>query len=86
MGILFKARGSSSIGIFLIRIIVGAYTLSLGIMQASNIELYISKIKAMNIVSENTAFIAGFVFFMQINIQDKKKSELFESILLSPVT
>ncbi|HEY3250414.1 MAG TPA: TQO small subunit DoxD [Ignavibacteria bacterium] len=62
MGLLFKARGSSSIGILFIRIIVGAYTLSLGIMQASNIELYISKIKAMNIVSENTAFIAGFVF------------------------
>lgn len=61
MGLLFKARGSTSIGILFIRIIVGAYTLSLGIMQANNIELYITKIKAMNVVSENTAFIAGFV-------------------------
>lgn len=62
MSIFFKAYGSSSFGLLFIRLIVGSYTLSLGIMQASNLELYISKIKAMNILSENTAFIAGFIF------------------------
>jgi len=58
----FKAHGSSTFGLLFIRIIVGSYSLSLGIMQASNMELYISKIKALNILSENTAFIVGFIF------------------------
>lgn len=62
MRLFFKAHGSSNLGLLFIRLIVGSYTLSLGIMQASNIELYISKIKAMNILSENTAFIVGFIF------------------------
>jgi uncharacterized membrane protein YphA (DoxX/SURF4 family) len=62
MGILFKARGTSSFGLLIMRIIVGSYTLSLGIMQASNIEAYIAKVKAMNVLSENTAFIASFAF------------------------
>jgi uncharacterized membrane protein YphA (DoxX/SURF4 family) len=62
MSIFFKAHGSSSFGLLFIRLVVGSYTLSLGIMQASNLELYISKIKALNILSENTAFIVGFIF------------------------
>ena len=33
----------------------------LGIMQASNIEDYIAKVKAMNYFSENVAFIFGFI-------------------------
>lgn len=61
MSLLFKAHGKPSIGLFLIRIVVGSYTLSLGIMQASNIEDYINKIKAMSIFSENIAFIVGFI-------------------------
>jgi uncharacterized membrane protein YphA (DoxX/SURF4 family) len=60
MSIFFKAHGTPSIGLLFIRLIVGAYTLSLGIMQASNVEAYIAKVKAMQIVSENTAFILGF--------------------------
>lgn len=61
MSLLFKAHGKPSIGLLLIRLVVGSYTLSLGIMQASNIEDYINKIKAFNILSENTAFIVGFI-------------------------
>ncbi len=62
MGLFFKAQSSSSFGILIMRLIVGSYTLSLGIMQASNIEMYIAKVKAMNILSENIAFISAFVF------------------------
>ena len=61
MRLFFKARGSSSIGLLLIRLVVGSYTLSLGIMQASNIEDYINKVKALQFFSENTAFIIGFM-------------------------
>jgi len=61
MSLFFKAHGTPSIGLFLIRLTVGVYTLSLGIMQASNVEAYINKIKAMQLLSENTAFIVGFV-------------------------
>jgi len=61
MSIFFKARGTNSFGIFIVRIIVGVYTLSLGIMQASNIQLYINKIKSMGMLSDNLAFIFGFI-------------------------
>src|SRR3972149_11393549 len=60
MGLLFKARGTSSFGLLVMRLIVGSYTLSLGIMQANNIEMYINKVKAMSILSENLAFIVSF--------------------------
>jgi uncharacterized membrane protein YphA (DoxX/SURF4 family) len=60
MSLLFKAHGSPSIGLLLIRFTAGIYTLSLGIMQANNIESYITKVKAMNFLSENAAFILGF--------------------------
>jgi uncharacterized membrane protein YphA (DoxX/SURF4 family) len=61
MSLFFKAHGTPSIGLLFIRITVGIYTLSLGIMQASNVEAYINKIKSMQVLSENNAFIAGFV-------------------------
>jgi uncharacterized membrane protein YphA (DoxX/SURF4 family) len=61
MSLFFKAHGTPSIGLLLIRIIVGVYTLSLGIMQANNIEEYIAKVKSMQILSENNAFIVGFI-------------------------
>ena len=60
MSLMFKAHGRPSIGLLLIRLVVGSYTLSLGIMQASNIEDYINKVKALHFFSENTAFIIGF--------------------------
>lgn len=61
MSLFFKAHGKPSIGLLLIRLVVGAYTMSLGIMQASNIEDYINKVKAFQFFSENTAFIIGFI-------------------------
>jgi uncharacterized membrane protein YphA (DoxX/SURF4 family) len=61
MSLFFKAKGTPSAGLLLIRLTVGIYTLSLGIAQASHVEGYINKVKAMNILSENTAFIAGFI-------------------------
>ncbi len=61
MSIFFKAHGRPSIGLFLIRFTLGIYTLSLGIMQASNIEAYIAKVKTIQFLSENTAFIIGFI-------------------------
>ena len=58
--LLFKARGNTSFGLLLLRLTLGAYTLILGASQATHIEQYISKIKAMGMFSENFAFIMGF--------------------------
>lgn len=62
MSILFKARGANSIGLFILRLALGLYTLILGIQQASNIEAYINKIKAFGMLDPNSAFIVGFIF------------------------
>jgi uncharacterized membrane protein YphA (DoxX/SURF4 family) len=61
MSIFFKARGTGSFGILVLRLILGTYTLSLGITQANNIQQYIDRIKSMGIMGDNLAFIAGFV-------------------------
>lgn len=61
MSALFKARGTNSIGLLLIRLTVGSYTLVLGIMQASNIQAYIDRVKALEIFSPNTSFVIGFI-------------------------
>jgi uncharacterized membrane protein YphA (DoxX/SURF4 family) len=61
MSVLFKAHGTPSIGLLFIRVTAGIYSLSLGIMQANNIEAYISRVKALQFFSENTAFIIGFI-------------------------
>jgi uncharacterized membrane protein YphA (DoxX/SURF4 family) len=60
MGIIFKARGTSSVGLLLIRLTLGSYTLALGIMQASDIQYYIGTVRDLGIMSENLAFIVGF--------------------------
>jgi uncharacterized membrane protein YphA (DoxX/SURF4 family) len=61
MSAIFKARGTNSIGLLLIRLTVGSYTLALGIMQASNIQAYIDRVKALEIFSPNTSFVIGFI-------------------------
>jgi uncharacterized membrane protein YphA (DoxX/SURF4 family) len=61
MSVLFKARGSSSAGLLLIRLALGSYTLALGIQQASNIEGYINRVKAFGMFSENMSFVIGFI-------------------------
>ena len=61
MSIFFKARGTNSFGLFVVRIFLGIYTLSLGIMQATHIQAYIDQIKAFNVLGDNLSFIAGFI-------------------------
>jgi uncharacterized membrane protein YphA (DoxX/SURF4 family) len=61
MSALFKARGTSSVGLLLIRLTAGSYTLILGIKQASNVQTYIDHVKTLGLFSENTAFIVGFI-------------------------
>ena len=61
MSILFKARGSQSFGIFLLRLSLGTYTLVMGIIQANKMEAYIDKVKNFGILSENLSFIVGFI-------------------------
>lgn len=61
MSIWFKAKGTPSIGLFLIRLTLGTYTLTLGIMQAGNIQKYIDKVQALGIMSDNMSFIIGFI-------------------------
>jgi hypothetical protein len=64
MSVLFKARGTSSFGLLLIRLSLGTYTLVLGIMQASNVEAYIARVKAFGMFSENMAFIMVILPFL----------------------
>lgn len=61
MSIFFKARGTNSLGLLLIRLSVGIYTLSLGIMQASTLQDYVTRTKELGIFNENISFIIGFV-------------------------
>lgn len=61
MSIFFKARGSNSFGLFIIRLVLGTYTLILGIQQANNIERYIGRVKALGTLDPNISFIVGFV-------------------------
>jgi uncharacterized membrane protein YphA (DoxX/SURF4 family) len=61
MSAFFKARGTSSLGLLLIRLTAGSYTLILGITQASNVQVYIEHVKALGLFGENTAFIVGFI-------------------------
>jgi uncharacterized membrane protein YphA (DoxX/SURF4 family) len=61
MSIFFKARGTPSIGILLIRLALGGYFLVLGIAQAGNLEAYVNRIKSYGVLGENIAFITGFV-------------------------
>jgi uncharacterized membrane protein YphA (DoxX/SURF4 family) len=62
MGVVFKAHGSYSIGVFLVRLVIGGMFLFSGAMKAMNVESFINHVKAMGVFSDNTAFILGFVF------------------------
>jgi uncharacterized membrane protein YphA (DoxX/SURF4 family) len=61
MSIFFKARGTNSIGLLFIRLSVGIYTLSLGIMQANTLQDYVNRTKELGIFNENISFIIGFI-------------------------
>ena len=61
MGIIFKARGSSSFGLFLIRITIGFIFLISGTIKVMDIEGYIEYVKSLDILTENLSFIIGFI-------------------------
>lgn len=61
MGVIFKARGSASFGLLLIRLSIGLIFLISGASKAMDVEGYISYIKSLNILSENLSFIVGFI-------------------------
>lgn len=61
MSIFFKARGTNSFGIFILRLVLGTYMLTLGIRQANDIQGYIERIKSLGAVSDNLAFIVAFI-------------------------
>ena len=61
MGVIFKARGSASFGLLLIRLSIGLIFLISGASKAMDVEGYISYIKSLDILSENISFIVGFI-------------------------
>lgn len=61
MSIFFKARGSASFGLLLIRLVIGFTFLVAGASKAMNIEAFVNHVKSFEIFSPNTAFILGFI-------------------------
>lgn len=61
MSIFFKARGSASFGLLLIRLVIGFTFLIAGASKAMNIEAFVNHVKSIDIFSPNTAFILGFI-------------------------
>ncbi len=67
MSIFFKARGSSSFGLLLIRLVIGFTFLIAGTIKVLNLEAFVSHVKALEIFSPNAAFILGFILpFMEV--------------------
>ena len=61
MGVIFKARGSASFGLLLIRLSIGLIFLISGASKAMDVEGYINYIQSLDILSENISFIVGFI-------------------------
>jgi len=61
MGLIFKARGNNSFGIFLIRFVIGMIFIVAGTKKAMNVEAFIGYVKSLDILSDNLAFIFGFI-------------------------
>lgn len=61
MSIFFKARGSASFGLLLIRLVIGFTFLIAGASKAMNIEAFVNHVKSIEVFSPNTAFILGFI-------------------------
>lgn len=67
MGLLFKARGGANIGLLIIRLVVGFLFLLAGAEKLMDVEGFINSVKAMGVMSDNLAFIIGFILpFAQI--------------------
>jgi uncharacterized membrane protein YphA (DoxX/SURF4 family) len=61
MSIYFKARGSSSFGLLVIRLVIGTTFLLAGANKIMNIEEFINHVKSFDVFSQNAAFILGFI-------------------------
>lgn len=61
MGLLFKAKGKASFGIFLIRLTIGLMFLIAGAKKVVNMEHFINYLKSLSVLPENIAFIFGFI-------------------------
>ena len=61
MGLIFKARGNNSFGIFLIRFVIGWIFIIAGAKKAMNVEAFIGYVKSLDVFSDNIAFIFGFI-------------------------
>ncbi|GEM_PF-1620913 len=61
MSIVFKARGSSSFGLLLIRLAIGIMFLVAGAHKAVDVESFITYVKSLNVLPQNMAFIFGFI-------------------------
>ncbi|MFA5011065.1 MAG: DoxX family protein [Ignavibacteria bacterium] len=67
MSIFFKARGSSSFGLLLIRLVIGFTFLIAGTIKVLNLEAFVNHVKSFEIFSQNAAFILGFILpFMEV--------------------
>lgn len=67
MSIFFKARGSSSFGLLVIRLIIGTTFLLAGANKVMNIEAFINHVKSFDVFSANASFILGFALpFLEI--------------------
>lgn len=67
MGLIFKARGGSSLGLFILRLAVGFLFLFAGAEKLMDLEGFINSLKAMDVMPDNLAFITGFMLpFAQI--------------------
>lgn len=61
MSIFFKARGSASFGLLIIRLVIGFTFLIAGANKAMNLEAFVNHVKSFDIFSPNSAFILGFI-------------------------
>lgn len=61
MSIFFKARGSASFGLLLIRLVIGFTFLIAGMNKVLNLEAFVNHVKSFGVFSPNASFILGFI-------------------------
>lgn len=67
MSIFFKARGNASVGLFLIRLVLGSLFLISGAQKVYNLQGFINSVQATGQMNDNIAFILAFMLpFMEM--------------------
>lgn len=61
MKLLFKARGSNSFGLLLIRLTIGWTFLIAGAHKVVDVESFIGYVKSLEVMPDNLAFVLGFI-------------------------